>query len=500
MVNVGGGSTCQRTINDGSRLDLIRVLFREKGCNSSKIRNLEAFIDESYQEFRGSSSYARYRKPSFDKQEDGDSCIYSLVAPYFDMETEAFLTRREENDDKHVQMMQQLVDSYQHGGTSVEDLHLACTLDQSYYTSLIDSSDRDRDQVAFRFHSRRQDPVSQRDDSGTTSDSMIEPHNKPIQPTRPQHMKKRLAKLVMVSQLWLWKIDQDIIITALPERWHGGYEKDILGHILGNISDSPSSSLDQMIENILQSCIGFVDAPSNAGLDENLFDIFEQSIAKVANNETIRYKKFCEHQQQCAKMSLKIRKGKKISPRELESFRDTEDLICDITEEVKHLEEIKDIRDELRMIQRVLEDQRAVLEKYRSEGHRSLGPDEPTSLSFRQNKARRLYSEAESVENSLKNLLDLKQKQGNLNEARDTRKLADEADKRALADKTQSKLLFIFTFVTVIYTPLAFISALFAVPSSDFPRDSDGVGAGWRWWQIIAGSCKPSLIPKSIPS
>lgn len=75
----------------------------------------------------------------------------------------------------------------------------------------------------------------------------------------------------------------DTIITAFPERWHEGQEDDILSHIFGPIWDTPPSSLDQMISNILQQCIGFVDAPSNAGLDENLFDIFEQSIAKVVS-------------------------------------------------------------------------------------------------------------------------------------------------------------------------------------------------------------------------
>ncbi|KAI2602644.1 hypothetical protein GGR54DRAFT_491359 [Hypoxylon sp. NC1633] len=464
-------------------------MFREEGCNSSKIRDIEAFIDETYQEFRGSASYARYRKPSFDENKDGGTRISSLVAPYFDMETEAFLDRRDKCEDGHMKMMQRLVEAYQHGGTSVEELHMACTLDQSYYTSLSDSNDRDRDQVVFRFHSRGQDAAPQRDKGlDTANDGTKEPYNVPIKRARARRKGKSMGKLAMVSQLWLWKIDEDIIITAFPERWHGGYEKDILGHILGNLYDSPPSSFDQMVGSILQSCVGFVDAPSNAGLDENLFNIFEESIARVANNETIRYQKFCKHQQVCAEVNQKIRKGEKMSSEEIKAFRSTEDKICDITEEVKHLEEIKDIRDELRMVGRVLEDQKTVLRKYQADKTDRLGPDVLLKLELRERKAKMLGAEAESVENSLRNLLDLKQKQGNLNEARDTKKLADEAEKRALADKTQSKLLSVFTFVTVIYTPLAFISALFAIPSSDYPGGNNGNGATWRWWQILAGS------------
>lgn len=87
------------------------------------------------------------------------------------------------------------------------------------------------------------------------------------------------------------------------------------------------------------------------------------------------------------------------------------------------------------------------------------------------------------------------------------RKLADEAENRALAGETQSQLLFIFTVVTVIYvratysttlgvgsnavqTPIAFTSGFFAIPSSDFPQVDGGSGTSWRWWQIFLGSCK----------
>lgn len=206
------------------------------------------------------------------------------------METEAFLSRHEEYKDEHTLKMNRLEQAYRHGGPPT-DLHLACTLDQSYYTSLSDSSDRDRDQVVFRFFSRDGVPAEETNKPGPYGE--VNERAKEPQPT-----KKGLSKLLMVSQLWLWKIDEgkyqqlyniasaddiDTIITALPERWHKDQEGDILSHILRSIYDSPPSSLDQMIQHILNGCIGFVDAPSNAGLGENLFDIFEQSIAKVVS-------------------------------------------------------------------------------------------------------------------------------------------------------------------------------------------------------------------------
>lgn len=51
----------------------------------------------------------------------------------------------------------------------------------------------------------------------------------------------------------------------------------------------------------------------------------------------------------------------------------------------------------------------------------------------------------------LNHLLDLKQKQSNLDEARSSRRLADAADQRALEAARQGMLLTVFTLVTVIF-------------------------------------------------
>lgn len=77
-------------------------------------------------------------------------------------------------------------------------------------------------------------------------------------------------------------------------------------------------------------------------------------------------------------------------------------MICDITKEVRHLREIKDIRDELRMIQRVIEDQQTVLKKFLEAGVSKFVLDILSGLESRQRKSERLYSEAESVENSVR--------------------------------------------------------------------------------------------------
>jgi hypothetical protein len=67
------------------------------------------------------------------------------------------------------------------------------------------------------------------------------------------------------------------------------------------------------------------------------------------------------------------------------------------------------------------------------------------------------------------------------------------AEQRALESEFQSRVLFVFTIVTVIFvgilfpgrfrltlsqTPISFICSLYAIPSADFPK-ADGGGTSW---------------------
>src|SRR3954468_14851145 len=86
--------------------------------------------------------------------------------------------------------------------------------------------------------------------------------------------------------------------------------------------------------------------------------------------------------------------------------RDVENEICDISNEVVDLEEIMDIRDELNMIERLLEDQKLVHNVYStSNAHDTPRQELDTllrDLDFRLSKLNRLGKVAESVEKSVR--------------------------------------------------------------------------------------------------
>lgn len=453
---------------------------REGNCYLKKIHR---FIEDSYHEFRGAAPHARLRRALFTPLFGHDQKPFSLVIPYFDTESLEDYLNRKHLDHAHYHKKRELERVYRPSGTTPGDLHVPCTLDQSYYLSLRDSSERDRTQVVVK-HAEFKENMNM--DESPEPDNLI---------AKQCETMSKPKKLLMVNQIWLWKTNSNTFITAFPDRWHQSRNADLLTHITQNISGDLPPTLNSMIIQILHHTIGFVDAPRNAGLDENIFDIFEQSIAHRAHSEAKCYEEFYRAQNHSQNSGI-------YGPTARETLlqRIEEEKICDITREIEHLREIKDIRDELKMIERVLVDQRTVLTQYRAD-HKDSTPEEDNrfasltqNLDFRILKVERLAKDALSVEDSLNHLLDLKQKQGNLNEARDTRRLTNEADARARAGQTQNSLLFVFTIITVVFTPMSFVSTFLAVPSRDYPQNAAGSAVSWRWWHIFVGALVTEVI------
>jgi len=201
---------------------------------------------------------------------------------------------------KHFQMMQDMESLYRaRAHASTEDLHVSRTLDQSYYTSLMTTKDRDYDQVIYRYTEKKtkiqrslaENLRSHRGDTFSMSDSHDCASLLSTEAINPDDIKgKATPQLLMVNSIWIWKlgsklpfafepssIDEmtDTIITAFPERWNIG-PNSLLDQILLHPT---TTSLEDALFRIVRETVGFVDEPCNAGLDENWYSIFEQSIA-----------------------------------------------------------------------------------------------------------------------------------------------------------------------------------------------------------------------------
>lgn len=383
-----------------------------------------------------------------------------------------------------------------HLTSSTVSLHVRRTLDQFFYHN-IDTKIRDQDQVVYRYQCKGMSP----DELG------IDP------------------KIFMVDQLWMWVLGKDLVVTAFPQRWQQP-RNDPLNVLDGIIEDINSNTREHPVRNVYDlaiiitgRCSGVFDRHRIGDEEYQFLDMFESSIGDATEMETVLFEEFNSASAQASQWLQHHRRSKRFS-RQLEadnrhlehkSRRSTRphlrrhildgrsseenmehddhlgpahspefvDKLLDIGKETDLLAETKDIRDELNMIAKVLEDQRSVLpdleasikDIYREE-HRSQQElkrrfeEQLKTINIHLKDLERMDKQAERIYKSITDLLDLKQKHANAFEARFARD-------QAAGTARQSQTIMVFTIVTIIFLPLSFIAAIFTINVREFPH-SDG--------------------------
>jgi ankyrin repeat protein/Mg2+ and Co2+ transporter CorA len=390
-----------------------------------------------------------------------------------------------------------------HLGSSTVSLHVRRTLDQFFYHN-IDTQSRDEDQVVYRYQCRGRPP----------EELGIDP------------------KIFMVDQLWMWILGKDLIVTAFPQRWQQP-RNDPLNVLDGIIEDinsktrDPVRSVYDLAMIITSRCSGVFDRHRMGDEDYQFLDMFESSIGDATEMETQLFQEFNTASAQASAWLQHHRRPNRFS-RHLEAevrhiehenrrnihshshghtlanppvkenrFHDDGmgiahtplfvDKLLDIGAETDLLAETKDIRDELNMIAKVLEDQRSVLpdletgilDIYREE-HKSQQElkrrfkEQMKTIDTHLKDLERMDKQAERIYKSITDLLDLKQKHANAFEARFARD-------QAAGTARQSQTIMVFTIVTIIFLPLSFIAAIFTINIKEFP------------WEQSLGNSEPSL-------
>jgi ankyrin repeat protein/Mg2+ and Co2+ transporter CorA len=382
-----------------------------------------------------------------------------------------------------------------HLTSSQMSLHVRRTLDQFFYHN-IDTQSRDCDQVVYRYQTK----------GG---------HEQDVDP-----------KIFMVDQLWMWTLGKDLIVTAFPQRWQQP-RNDPLNVLDGIIEDINSKTRDpvrnvyDLAMIITSRCSGVFDRHRIGDEDYQFLDMFESSIGDATEMETMLFKEFNTASAQASAWLQHHRRPNRFS-RHLEAeerqreqqnrrhmphhthrhalldppiqedqfhYNDSSshahaplfvDKLLDIGAETDLLAEIKDIRDELNMIAKVLEDQRNVLPdletsiqdiyKERKENQQELRKrfkDMLKTIDTHIRDLERMDIQAERIYKSITDLLDLKQKHANAFEARFARD-------QAAGTARQSQTIMVFTIVTIIFLPLSFIAALFTINIEQFPHKPGG--------------------------
>ncbi|PGH07632.1 hypothetical protein GX51_01641 [Blastomyces parvus] len=234
----------------------------------------------------------------------------------------------------------------------------------------------------------------------------------------------------------------------------------ILSHI-GLKTRDPLTSAQDLAQLITSFCTGLFDQ-YRVPDEYQFFDFFERSIGAVIDKETQCFKTFAD--------SLDRSSNGAMASSEVFS----------IEEETQLLVEIKDIIDELGILHMILSDQMMPLDelsKFLAERKKakngSINDENSSPVRFpvienhiyRVEKMQRL---ANQTYKALYNLLDLKQKQNNVSEALGLEN-ADLARNQADESIRQGRTVLVFTVVTIIFLPLSFMAAFFAINIDAFP-------------------------------
>ncbi|KAF2218469.1 hypothetical protein BDZ85DRAFT_270281, partial [Elsinoe ampelina] len=331
-------------------------------------------------------------------------------------------------------------------------LHFRCTLDQYRYYSLRDITTRDNDQTLTRLHKR--DP--------------------PLTDT----------PLLMVDQLWLWKLDDRCVLTCFPERWSIGTKgepseraiTDVLNNVVRRLPTV--DDIYDLRDLIIEDCVSALFNPKRPPAPElDVLECYQNEIRRIADRNAECFRGFAL---QVADMEQQQEKG--LDPGSIS-----------IVEEVELQRQIQDVRDELGTLIVICRDQLSVLDGF-PEGYTPRYVEQVKSCL---STAQQMCRDANDTDSMLNHLLDLKQKMNNLlesrsakDEARAQRELAREAAK-------QSNTLMVFTAVTIVFLPLSFMASFFDLDIAEFPRRDGSLSLGFVATYICKLAFRSSRLSRS---
>ncbi|RMJ15789.1 hypothetical protein CDV36_004508 [Fusarium kuroshium] len=283
---------------------------------------------------------------------------------------------------------------------------------------------------------------------------------------------------LMVRQLWLWKLDDNTIITAIPARKNETMADDLFETIRQGNLDTLRTPSD-LIKRIVFEAVTLVNEFKWAGLGEHVLDIFEGQIGYETDEEAKFFKNFTTSDWSPSEVNTIIRQAADSTWR------------------------VKDIRDELRLLRQLFETQLKVVKDVaeilwpsRLPGQPTLTKDvrkilresfvHDTGLETLVQRTQRMDRDASTTLEGLSNIIQAMQAQASLKEAE--------------AARFMNFIILPFTIVTVIFTPLSFLTSLFAINTNGFPHNEEGelrLTSGWLSWRMVVGEIS-TLIPLGL--
>ncbi|KAK8091759.1 hypothetical protein PG997_002120 [Apiospora hydei] len=258
-----------------------------------------------------------------------------------------------------------LLEKYLGGDTP---LHPRRTLDQAYHWKLNTTKKRDRDQVVYR-------ATTIPSDGYHTYDRKEEnwPHHIDFKIegdcAECRSRIRKVSRVIMVDQLWMWVLDKKTIITCFPKRY--GVNK----HDSSGVHKSIRRRLEAkpQIRTVFDLGLIILDECSNVFFDRTsidpsqppVIDIFSKAIGNVMHKQTAAFDRLWKWTEVASKA---YRSKSAISSSQLEVP------LLDINPEGKLQREIKDIIEELDIMLHITKCHRTILKQYVDNAENMLDP------------------------------------------------------------------------------------------------------------------------------
>ncbi|KAK4185296.1 hypothetical protein QBC35DRAFT_18484 [Podospora australis] len=328
------------------------------------------------------------------------------------------------------------------------NLHCRRTLDQYTYPTLHDTEKRDNTQVMYKYvanHDRRK----QKDDSD--------------------------YPILMVDQLWLWILEdeENTVVSCVPDTWDptsGFGFMDRMRKTLEGKDTRPLAASGTDLANIIIGCSLRFLRRAGPTKRVSVQEAFQATINNIAEDLSNKFNEFTG--------LVKQLDDDQTSPQDKVALSER---LFKFSDETELTESIMDVQDELRTIRAVFRQQESALEKFvkimsetkdvSSKEHKDAAENQNV-LVANIKEVEGMASDAEQLRKELHELLDLKQKVANVWEARFSRIGSEET-------RRQGNITMLFTFVTIVFLPLSFLSSVFAIQMDIFPHDEESGEISW---------------------
>ena len=257
-------------------------------------------------------------------------------------------------------------------------------------------------------------------------------------------------KMMMVDQLWMWVIDDKIIITAFPETDTGGdSEADVLRRLTKHVPRAIQQglkSVNGLMALIVDHCTG-VFHQSDINPDLAFFEFFADDIGAAKEELDYMFKCFRETSENVENMWTSDHVTSADMSLEL-------DKLFTIRREIELMARVENIIADLKKIDFVCSQQEDVIASLIKTGKSSRSlTDLRETIQHRRNLWSGMGVTAKEIYDSLRDLLDLKQRQANVSEARTVRYQIETSARHG-------RYILLFTVFTIIFLPMSVIATI----------------------------------------